>query len=156
MAAKRSVKKPASKPVVARPTRAEPPDTDVLPLVVWAARLSAYFLLQGGIVLLAYAYYGFHTDPHKFAIGFRLDPIQAGMDFAWGLVGTYIGFFRPRYATPFALAFAAFYTVIAFFGTLTPYHLGMKLDADTNLFHWLVALAAWGVGLNGLRQERGA
>jgi hypothetical protein len=156
MAAKRSVKKPHSNRVVARPAKLEPPEADALPLVVWAARLSAYFLLLGGIVLLAYAYYGFHTDPHKFAIGFRLDPIQAGMDFAWGLVGTAIGFFRPRYATQFALAFAAFYTVIAILGSFTPYHLGMKLDADTNQFHWLVAVAAWGIGLNGLRQERSA
>jgi len=47
---------------------AEMPST---PLVVWAARLSAYFLAQGGIMLLAYAIYGFGTDPNSFARGSR-------------------------------------------------------------------------------------
>ena len=80
--------------------------TESWPLVVWAARLSVYFLAQGALVLLAYAYYGFGTDPDSFALGFRIDPILAAFNLAWGLVGTYIGFFRPRHATCFVLAFA--------------------------------------------------
>ena len=86
------------------------------PLVVWASRLAVYFLAQGGILLLSYAYYGFKTDPHSFPLGFRRDPIHAGVHFVWGLVGTYLGFFQPRYATAFVLAFAAFYTVMAVLG----------------------------------------
>ena len=81
--------------------------------MVWAARLSVYFLAQGALVLLAYAYYGFGTDPDSFALGFRIDPILAALNLAWGLAGTYIGFFRPRYAIVFVLAFAAFYTALA-------------------------------------------
>ena len=124
------------------------------PLVVWAARLSVYFLAQGGILLLAYAYYGFDTDPHSFSLGFRLDPIHATVHFVWGLVGSYIGFFRPRYATAFVLAFAAFYTVMAVLGTFTHYHFGMMLDDRVNLFHWSLLLPAWAIGLYGLWQQR--
>jgi Domain of unknown function (DUF4383) len=94
------------------------------PFVVWASRLAVYFLAQGGILLLSYAYYGFKTDPHSFPLGFRLDPIHAAVHFVWGLIGTYIGFFQPRYATAFVLAFAVFYTVMAVLGTFTPYHFG--------------------------------
>ena len=124
------------------------------PLVVWAARLSVYLLAQGGLVLLAYAYYGFDSDPNSFALGFRIDPILAGVNLAWGLIGTYIGFFRPRYAIPFVLAFAAFYTVLAGLGTFTPYRLGMTLNDRVNLFHWLIAPAAWAIGLYALWHKR--
>ena len=120
------------------------------PLVVWAARLSVYFLAQGALVLLAYAYYGFGSDPESFALGFRIDPILAAVNFAWGLVGTYIGFFRPRYAVPFVLAFAAFYTALAALGTFTPTHLGMMLNDRVNLFHWLIAPVAWAIGFYAL------
>ena len=124
------------------------------PLVVWAARLSVYFLAQGALVLLAYAYYGFDSDPESFALGFRIDPILAAVNLAWGLIGTYIGFFRPRYATPFVLACAAFYTVLAVLGAFTPYHLGMMLNERVNLFHWLIALLAWAIGLYALWCKR--
>jgi hypothetical protein len=131
---------------------AEMPST---PLVVWAARLSAYFLAQGGIMLLAYAIYGFGTDPNSFAIGFRLDPIQAALHFVWGLAGSFIGFFRPRYATAFVLAFAAFYSVIALLGTFTHHHFGMMLSEPANLFYWLLVLPAWAIGSYALGQKRG-
>jgi hypothetical protein len=121
-----------------------------IPLVVWAARLSLYFLLQGGVLLLAYAYYGFGTNPDRFALGFRLDPIHAAVHFVWGLVGSFIGFFAPRLATAFVLAFGAFYTVLAVLGTFTPFHLGMRLDPNVNLFHWLLVPFAWAIGLYGL------
>jgi Domain of unknown function (DUF4383) len=100
------------------------------------------------------SYYGFKTDPHSFALGFRLDPIHAAVHFVWGMVGTYIGFFRPRYATPFVLSFAAFYTVMAVLGTFTPYHLGMMLNDQVNLFHWFLVPPAWAIGLYGLWRER--
>ena len=33
---------------------------------------------------LAYAYYGFGSDPNSFALGFRIDPILAAINLAWG------------------------------------------------------------------------
>jgi hypothetical protein len=91
MAADPSTK--ANGPVGTKP-KGEVTYAETTPLVVWATRLSLYFLAQGGILLLSYAYYGFDTDPHSFALGFRLDPIHAAVHFVWGLVGTYIGFYR--------------------------------------------------------------
>ena len=129
-------------------------EAEATPLVVWAARLSLYFLAQGGILLLSYAYYGFNTDPHSFPLGFKLDPIHAAVHFVWGLVGSYSGFFQPRYATAFVLAFAVFYTVMAVLGTFTPYHFGMMLDERVNLFHWFLVPPAWAIGLYGLWRQR--
>jgi hypothetical protein len=129
-------------------------DRTMWPLVVWAARLSVYFLAQGALVLLAYAYYGFDSDPESFALGFRIDPILAAVNLGWGLAGTYIGFFRPRYALPFVLVFAGFYTGLAVLGSFTTTHLGMMLNERVNLFHWLVVLPAWAVGLYALRRKR--
>jgi hypothetical protein len=128
--------------------------TESWPLEVWAARLSVYFLAQGALVLLAYAYYGFGTDPNSFALGFRIDPILAALNLGWGLVGTYIGFFRPRHATCFVLAFAAFYTALAVLGSFTSTHLGMMLNDRVNRFHWVVVGLAWAVGLHALWRRR--
>ena len=128
-------------------------EAETTPLVVLAARLSLYFLAQGGILLLSYAYYGFNTDPHSFPLGFKLDPIHAAVHFVWGLVGSYIGFFQPRYATAFMLAFAVFYTIMAVLGTFTPYHFGMMLDERVNLFHWFLVPPAWAIGLYGLWRQ---
>ncbi|MBC8020508.1 MAG: hypothetical protein H7X78_04750 [Methyloceanibacter sp.] len=125
------------------------------PLVVWVARLSVYLLAQGALVLLAYAYHGFDSDPESFALGFRIDPLLAAVNFLWGLAGTYIGFFRSRYATPFVLACAAFYTALAALGSFTPYDLGMMLNGRVNLFHWLIVLPAWAAGLYALWRRSG-
>src|SRR6476620_3034923 len=69
------------------------PGARSVPLVVWAARLTVYFLLQGALLLLAYAYYGFDTDPQSFPPGQRLDPLHAAVHldtpvnlFHWSLV----------------------------------------------------------------------
>jgi hypothetical protein len=124
------------------------------PIVVWAARLSVYFLAQGALVLLAYAYYGFDSDPESFALGFRIDPILAALNLAWGLAGTLIGFFRPRLSLGFVLAFAAFYTVLAVLGSFTELHLGMMFNDRVNRFHWIVAILAWAAGLFALRRKR--
>ncbi|HWE21270.1 MAG TPA: hypothetical protein VG758_29560 [Hyphomicrobiaceae bacterium] len=120
-----------------------------VPLVVWAARASLYFVVQGALVLLAYAYYGLDSDPQSFPLGFRLDPIHAGVHLVWGLIGAYIGFFRPRFATAFVLAFAAFYTGLAILGTFTNLHFGMQLG-HTALFHWVLVAPVWAVGLREL------
>jgi hypothetical protein len=124
------------------------------PIVVWAARVSVYFLAQGALVLLAYAYYGFDSDPESFALGFRIDPILAALNLAWGLAGTLIGFFRPRLSLGVVLAFATFYTVLAVLGSFTELHLGMMLNDRVNRFHWIVAVLAWAVGLFALWRKR--
>src|SRR5262245_11924595 len=123
------------------------------PAVVWAARVSVYLLAQGALVLLAYAYYGFGSDPESFALGFRIAPLLAAVNLLWGAAGTYIGFFQPRYALAFVLAFAAFYAALAALGSFAPHDLGMELDGRENLFHWLIALAAWAIGLYALRRR---
>ena len=130
----------------------EPPASDTpaettWPPVVWAARLSVYLLAQGALVLLAYAYYGFDSHPDSFALGFRIDPYLAAVQLLWGAAGTYIGFFRPHYALGFVLAFAAFFTALAALGSFTSYDLGMRLNDEVTLFHWLIALPAWAIGL---------
>jgi hypothetical protein len=127
-------------------TNTELLDTPHWPLEVWAARCSVYLLAQGALVLLAYAYYGFNTDPHRFALGFRVDPVQGGFHLLWGLFGTFIGFYRPRYATPFVLAGAAFFAALGIIGTLNAHALAMTFDAKTNLFNWCIALLATAAG----------
>ncbi|TFG86622.1 MAG: hypothetical protein E4H18_04185 [Hyphomicrobiales bacterium] len=132
------------------PTDEELDATPPLPLVVWAARCSAYFLALGGIMLVSYLFYGFDTDPQSSPPGFRLNPLQAGVDFIWGLVGTAIGFFRPRFATAFVLAFAAFFTLVAGLGTFAGSALGMELGTSAKLFYWVVVAGAWAVGVRAL------
>jgi hypothetical protein len=130
--------------------------TTTWPPVVWAARLCVYFLAQGALVLLAYAYYGFGTNPEHFPLGFRIDPILAAINLAWGLAGTFVGFFRPRYSLIFLFAFAAFYSALALLGSFTGLHLGMMLNERINRFHWVVALAAWAISLVTLWRKRHA
>lgn len=138
------------------PTDEELDATPPLPLVVWAARCASYFLALGGIMLVSYAFYGFGTDPNSFPPGFRLNPIQAVVNFVWGLVGTFIGFFRPRYATAFVLAFAAFYTVVAGFGTFEGSALGMEFGTSAKVFYWVVVAFAWSAGLYALLKRSSA
>lgn len=138
------------------PTDEELDRTPPLPLVVWAARCSAYFLALGGIMLVTYLFYGFDTDPQSFPPGFRLNPLQAGVNFIWGGVGTAIGFFRPRFATGFVLAFAAFYTLVASLGTFAGSALGMELGTPAKVFYWVVVAGAWAVGLRALLKRRRA
>ena len=149
-------KRPAKSTVRAAPTDGELDATAPLPFVVWACRFTAYFLALGGIMLLTYAYYGFDTDPQSFPPGFRLNPPQALVNFVWGLVGTLIGFFRPRYSTVFMLAFAAFYTLVASLGTFAGSVLGMELGTPAKVFFWVVVAASWVVGIRGLLQRRRA
>ena len=93
--------------------------------------------------------------PEHFPLGFRIDPILAAINLVWGLIGTYIGFFNPRYAIAFVLACAAFYTALAVLGTFTSHHLGMLLNERVNLFHWAIVLPAWAIGLYALRRKQG-
>ncbi len=138
------------------PTDEELDRTPPLPFVVWAARFSAYFLALGGIMLISYAVYGFDKNPQDFPPGFRLNPLQAGVNFIWGLAGTAIGFFKPRFATAFVLAFAAFYTLVAGLGTFSDSALGMQLGTPAKVFYWVVVAFAWAVGLRALlKSQRG-
>lgn len=121
-----------------------------VPLVVWVARLSILLLAQALIVLASYAYYGFGTEPGSFGPGFRLDPLHASINLLWGLLGSLVGFFMPRFSTDFVLAFALFYTALAGLGSFTSHHFGMKLDFTDNLMHWLLAIGAWTAGIYGL------
>lgn len=123
-----------------------------VPLVVWAARLSLFLLIQGIIVLGSYAYYGFGTEPSHFGPGFRLDPIHAAVNLVWGLAGSVIGFLMPRLSIAYVLAFAVFFTLFAGFGTFTADHFGMKLDFIDNVLNWALALLAWGIGIYALWQ----
>ncbi len=107
-------------------------------------------------MLLSFAYYGFDTDPQSFPPGFRLNPLQAGVNFIWGLTGTLIGFFRPRFAIAFVLAFAAFYTLVAGLGTFAGSALGMVLGTPAKVFYWVVVAGAWAVGLRALLRKRRA
>lgn len=160
-------KRPAEQPGVAdqrsEHARVDPPpaeDVDLeesievagVPLVVWAARLSLFLLIQSLIVLGSFAYYGFGTDPSEFGPGFRLDPIHTSVNLVWGLAGSVIGFFMPRLSIAFVLAFAVFYTVLAGFGTFTSSHFGMRLDPTDNIISWVMALAAWAIGIYALWQ----
>lgn len=123
-----------------------------VPLVVWAARLSLFLLIQGIIVLVSYAYYGFGTEPSHFGPGFRLDPMHAAVNLVWGLAGSVIGFFMPRLSIAFVLAFAVFFTLFAGFGTFTAAHFRMKLDFMDNALNWALALLAWSIGIYALWQ----
>ncbi len=124
-----------------------------VPLIVWAVRLCLFLLLQGGIVLAAFAYYGFGADPQSFGPGFRLDPIHATINAVWGLAGSAIGFFLPRFSIDFALAFAMFFTAFAGFGTFSPDQLGLMLSFGDNVLNWSLALAAWAVSIYALCQD---
>jgi Domain of unknown function (DUF4383) len=106
-------------------------------------RAMTYFLIQGAIVELTYAFGGPGIGPDSFLTGFRLDPIHAVVHFGLGVAGTYVGFFRPSRAVLFTRFFAVFYLTLAFFGTFTAIHFGMRLGLFENGLHWsLGALAA--------------
>ena len=149
-AKKRASAEDAPKPRPQDRQEIETVEIETVPLVVWTARLSVYFLALGGILLAVYAIKGFRIDPQSFPLGFQLDPLQAGLYFVWGAIGCAIGFYRPRLAAGFVLASAALLTLLAVLGTFTPYHLGMQLTPRVNLFHWLLAPFAWAIGLYGL------
>ena len=63
-----------------------------------------------------------------------------------GAIGTFVGFYRPRYATPFVLAGAAFFAALGIIGTLNAHALAMTFDAKTNMFNWCIALLATAAG----------
>jgi hypothetical protein len=130
----------------------EPIEVAGVPLAVWAVRLSIFLFIQGAIVLASYAYYGFGTDPSHFGPSFRLDPLHAVSNLIWGLAGSVIGFFVPRFAIDFLLAFAFFFTAIAALGSFAPESFGLQLGPWTGLAYWLLALFAWAVAIYAIWQ----
>lgn len=124
-----------------------------LPLEVWAARASLYLLFQGGTLLASYAWFGFDTPPERFPPGFRLAPLPALVHLAWGAAGSYIGFFRRRYALPFVFAFAAFYLTLALLGSIMDDRVGLPPGPGETLFHWLVGPVALAIGILGLARR---
>ena len=129
---------------------------EATPLTVWAARLSVLMLARGGLLLLAYAIYGFDTDPNDFALGFRLDPLNAAIQCLWGAAGTIIGFYRPRFASIFVLAFAIFYSIVVLLGMLTPYDLAANVGDREHLLYMFMAVSGWAVWGYALWQDRDA
>jgi hypothetical protein len=102
-----------------------------------------FFAAQGAYVGLTYAFAGPGIGSDNFLIGFRLDPIHAMVHLALGVAGGYVGFFRPGLAVFFTRFFAVFYLTLAFFGTFTDVHFGMRLALSENSLHWsLGALTA--------------
>ncbi len=118
--------------------------TESWPLVVWAARLSVYFLAQGALVLLAYAYYGFDSDPDSFALGFRIDPILAARQSRLGAGRHLYRLLPPALCRALRARLRRVLYVLAVLGTFTPTHLGMMLNDRVNLFHWLIVLRRLG------------
>ena len=114
-----------------------------LTLLVWGVRLSAYFLALGGIVLLAYAVKGFGTNPAKFPLGFRIDPVLASIYLALGAAGTLIGFFMQRFALGFVPVFALVMTALALLGSFGLETLPIQLSLRDTIFHWCAAALAW-------------
>ena len=125
----------------------EPIEVAGVPLLVWAVRLSIFLLIQGAIVLASFAYYGFSTDPSHFGPGFRLDPLHASMNLVWGLAGSFIGFFAPRFSLDYLLAFALFFTSIAALGSFGPAEFGIQLGRWAGVAYWSLALFAWAVSI---------
>jgi hypothetical protein len=102
-----------------------------------------FFAAQGAAVMLTYALAGPGIGPDSFPPGFRLDPIHAAVHFALGVSGGYVGFGWPGWALAFTRFFAVFYLTLAFFGTFTDVHFGMRLALSENSLHWsLGALTA--------------
>jgi hypothetical protein len=106
-------------------------------------RVMTFFAVQGAYVALTYVFAGPGIGPDSFLVGFRLDPIHAVVHFALGVAGASVGFLRPALAVLFTRFFAVFYLTLAFFGTFTAIHFGMRLGLSENSLHWsLGALTA--------------
>lgn len=113
-----------------------------------------FFAVQGVADLVVYAVGGSGIGPDSFPSGFRLDPIHAAVHLALGVSGAYVGFWRPGWAVAFTRFFAVFYLTLAFFGTFTDVHFGMRLALSENSLHWSLGTLTAVIGFLPVFPER--
>src|SRR5678815_5065313 len=85
-----------------------------------ACRIMVLLLVQGIILMALYAIRGFDTNPDTMPKGFGLDLLHSMVHLLWGLAGTWVGFFQPRWSIRFLQIFSIFYLGLAILGTFTP------------------------------------
>jgi hypothetical protein len=119
-------------------------------LPVWATRATGLLLPQGVIVFLIHLFNGFQADHASFPLGLKLDPLHSIVHIVWGAIGVYVGFFRPRWAVPYLIAFGVYYIALATFGAFTDIHFGLQLGWRENLAHWTLGPIGLIIGLYGL------
>lgn len=101
---------------------------------------------QGVVVLALYALMGPKTTPDDLPLGLQLDPLHGVIHLLSGLLGGYIGFWRPSAAVRFTQLFAVFYLLLAVSGTFTSIHFGMQIAPPENVLHWILGLTAATIG----------
>jgi hypothetical protein len=102
--------------------------------------------VQGVVVLALYALMGPQTTPDDLPLGLQLDPLHAVIHLVSGIIGGYIGFWRPSAALRFTQLFAVFYLLLAMFGSFTNMHFGMQIAPPENVLHWILGLTAASIG----------
>jgi vacuolar-type H+-ATPase subunit I/STV1 len=112
--------------------------------------LLAFGAVQGVIVLALYAFMGPQTTPDDLPLGLQLDPLHGVIHLLSGLIGGYIGFWRPSAAVRFLQLFAVFYLLLAVFGTFTSIHFGLQIAPPENVLHWTLGLVAAAIGFGPL------
>jgi hypothetical protein len=106
--------------------------------------------VQGVVVLALYALMGPQTTPDDLPPGLQLDPLHGVIHLLSGLIGGYIGFWRPLAAVRFTQLFAAFYLLLAALGTFTSIHFGLQIALPENVLHWTLGLVAAAIGFGPL------
>jgi hypothetical protein len=120
---------------------------------LWArlfCSLLTFGAVQGVVVLALYALMGPQTTPDDLPLGLKLDPLHGVIHLLSGLIGGYIGFWRPSAAVRFTQIFAVFYLLLAVFGTFTSIHFGMQIAPPENVLHWTLGLIAATIGFGPL------
>lgn len=115
----------------------------------WAllyCRVMVLFALQGVVLMVLYAMRGFDAHPDTMPPGLKLDPLHSVIHLVTGLIGAYIGFWRPSAAVRFIQIFSVFYLLLAVLGTFTHFHFGMQLQLEENALHWPLGLLAALIG----------
>jgi hypothetical protein len=116
---------------------------------LWArlfCSLLTFGAAQGVVVLGLYAFMGPQTTPDDLPLGLQLDPLHGVIHLLSGLIGGYIGFWRPSAAVRFTQLFAVFYLLLAVVGTFTSMHFGMQIAPPENVLHWILGLIAATIG----------
>ena len=94
--------------------------------------------------------------PSIFPLGFRIAPILAAINLLWGLIGTYIGFFNPRYAIAFVLRPARRFIRRLPCSARSPRSISACCSTSGSVcLHWAIVLPAWAIGLYALWRKQG-